>query len=422
MSLFRFHRTIKIRLALQFLTTMATMSVVPYLIIYFSATLGTVTTGFMFLGVITATVAGSLTGGLLADKAGRKQVILWTEGVAVFGFIAVAFVNSPWLVLPFAAFLLFVMIQFSTGAGEPAYQALLIDVSKPENRRSVYTYAYWLRNLGMAVGGIAGAFLFMDHHFYLFLGVAFCLFISFIVTAFFITDTYVPLRSGQRRVNTSKAEASFKTGYRKVLLHRVFMAFICAHLLIVSVEEQLTTVTAVRLVDALKEPRPLLPFLTVQVDGLNIVGLLKAENTILVICLTVLVSAFIRKLNDRWVLMTGLALFFTGYTIISFSEVPIVLLAAMFIASAGEVLHIPVKQALLAGFIPDHARSTYMGIYYLFTYLGVSTAGAFIILSAWVPTWLFTFVFAAMGAVSLITFNRLTQEPVHEAGRAAATM
>ncbi|MFA4135505.1 MULTISPECIES: MFS transporter [unclassified Brevibacillus] len=413
MRFWRFDRNIQIRLMLQFLTTMASMTVTPYLIVFFSKQLGTVVTGFMFLGVMVASVTGSFAGGYVADRIGRKKVIVACEAVIFLSFLGVAFVNSPWLQLPYVTFILFLFHHLCLGASGPAYQALIIDVSQPENRRAIFTASYWLNNLAVAIGGLVGAFLFDEHYFALFLGVAVSIAISLAITILLIKETYVPEKrprqaSGKQGQKDSSFMADVLGAYQEVLKHRIFLLFTIANLLIIAVEEQLTNVIGLRLVKEIPEPEQLFSFLALQVDGMNLLGLLKTENTVLVVCLTVLISYVVKSMRDRTVLLSGLVLYFCGYAWISFSSSPAVLLIAMFFASLGEVMHIPVKQALLANMVPDHARSTYMAVHSLFSIVGVSSAGLFILVSAWLPNVAITGMFVGMGLICLVLFYRIT--------------
>ncbi|WP_070120914.1 MFS transporter [Bacillus marinisedimentorum] len=423
MSFFSFNSTVRIRLVLQFITTMATMSVTPYLVIYFSNNLGAVVTGFMFLGVMAASIVGTIIGGFVSDHIGRKKVIVLAEALVSMGFVGAALANSPFTNLPYVTFLLFLMIHFSTGAAEPAYQALIIDVSNKENRRSIYTFSYWFRNLAIALGGMLGAFLFDDFIFFLFLGVALTTLISLFVTIFFIEETFriVPGKRLKEQEGELANRLSMFKSYKHVLKHKAFRALVFGNLLILSIEEQLTNVIGIRLKNELAEPQSIFPFLPLEVDGVNMIGILKSENTILVVCLTVVVSIMMKKLADRFVLLVGLLLYFAGFTVISFSSIPSTLMIAMFFASLGELMHIPVKQALLANMVPDHARSKYMAIYSLFSIVGVSTAGIFIIISAWIPAVFITVIFGVMGLTSILLFTWLTKEVQPERGRDMGT-
>lgn len=73
-------------------------------------------------------------------------------------------------------------------------------------------------------------------------------------------------------------------------------------------------------------------------------------------------------------------------------------------------MHIPIKQALLANMVPDHARSTYMAVHSLFSLVGVSSAGVFILVSAWVPNLVITGSFVGMGLICLTLFYRIMKD------------
>ncbi|KZE52285.1 arabinose ABC transporter permease [Brevibacillus parabrevis] len=423
MNIFAFDRTIRIRMVLQFVTNLTVMSVMPYLIVFFSSQLGTAVTGMMFIAVMAASILGTFAGGYAADRIGRKKVIVTCEAIILAGFSAVAWVNAPGYQLPYATFGLFVLIQLCSGAAGPVYQALIIDVSRPDNRRAIFTALYWINNLAGAAGGMIGAFLFKGHHFWLFVGVAGSTAISLLITILFIGETYVPQsrsqsQPGKKAAQTKDGEgrnfSRMLTAYGSVVRHKWFMRFALASLLIIAVEEQLTNVIGIRLVKELAEPQALLPFLSFQVDGMNMLGILRSENTMLVVCLTGVVSLMMRKYKDRARLLWGLALFFSGYAVISYSASPGLLLFAMLVATIGELMHIPAKQTMLANMVPDDARSTYMAVYSLLNIAGVSSAGVFILISSWVPPLLLSIGFACMGAVSVGMFAVITKRLAKE--------
>ncbi|QDP41557.1 MFS transporter [Radiobacillus deserti] len=400
-----FDKTIQLRLMLMFITSTSTAAVLPYSIIYFSKQVGNFITGILFLIVMSANVLGLVLGGYVSDKIGRKKIILISELIIFVGYIGVAFTNSIWGVFPYVTFVFFILILFSNGAGTPVYQALIIDRSTPEERKSIYTYSYWIRNIGFAIGSMIGAFLFFDYPFYLFLGVGVTTLFSFFITYLFIKETYVPVQQSNNPIGRESFQ--IVKSYTKIMSHRVFVIFSFASLLFISVEEQLTNYIGVRLAKVISAPIPFVSFLPFEVDGVNLIGILKSENTILVVCFTMLLTGFIRKRKDRHVLLIGLFLFFAGYAIISISQSPIILVLAMFFASMGEIMYIPVSQAMLSNMVPDHARSTYMAFYSITAILGVSSAGIFMMISSWLPPFVLTFLIGIMGAASITLFNYL---------------
>lgn len=409
MSFNKFHPTIRIRLLLLFITSLATMAVIPYLIIYLSHQVGTLVTGILFLFVMLANVIGSLMGGFISDRIGRKKVILSAELIIFLGFIGVAFANSPWYLSPYVTFVFFLFIQFSSGSSLPVYQALIIDITSPEDRRTVYTYSYWIRNTAIAIGSLIGAFLFFDYPFYLFLGVALCTLISVFITFLFIQETYTP----NIEANHEKTNSSVKSiihSYRIIFSQRAFTIFSIASLFIISVEEQLTNYIGVRLTKEINNPVPFFINLSWEIDGANLLGLLKAENTLLVVFLTVIIGRVMQKFQDRSILLIGLLFFFVGYVVISFNTTPYILILAMLLASIGEIMYMPIKQTLLANLVPNESRSTYLAFYEISSIIGISTAGIFMIISSWLPAIVLTLMMGIMGIMSITIFYKLTKD------------
>ncbi len=82
----------------------------------------------------------------------------------------------------------------------------------------------------------------------------------------------------------------------------------------------------------------------------------------------------------------------------------------MFLATFGEMAHIPVKQAMLAKMIPDSLRSSYFAFYGLTGYTASMFAGMIIVLGHYVSPLIVTGLFFSMGLVSVTIFSKLTKE------------
>jgi DHA1 family multidrug resistance protein B-like MFS transporter len=415
MNFFSFHHTIQIRLILQFISSLTLMSVTPFLIVYFSSKVGSVETGFMLMSVIIVSIVGGLLGGMLSDRNGRKKGVLISEAILFGGFSTAACFNSPWIDAPYITFVLFLIIHFFTGVVSPSYQAMIVDISKPEERKSIYALSYWMMNFAAAIGGIIGAFLFKEHRFELFLAIAMTMFISFFVTWFFIKETHVNREPFQPKQERNKSRKGFFRHYSEVFKDKKFVAFSIATLLAISLEEQLTNYIGIRLQATMKAGIELsLGLTSFSFDGLTMLGFLKTENTILVVVLSIFVAKFLSKHSERFILLGGVALYAFGYTVISYSSTPWVLLVFMFLATFGEMAHIPVKQAMLAKMIPDSLRSTYFAFYGLTGYAASMFAGMIIVLGHYVSPIIVTCVFFSMGLVSVTIFSKLTKEKKQE--------
>ncbi|MFY0545801.1 MFS transporter [Brevibacillus sp. H7] len=277
-----FPRTIQIRIALQFLTQATTMMIVPFLAVYFSARVGETLTGIMFVAVILSGVAGGFCGGYFADRLGRKQLMIVAEIIAGVTYLLIAFANSPWFDSPYLTAGLFLINMFGIGLFGPAAQAMIIDVSSPENRKYIYGFMYWASNLAMAIGGMVGGFFFITHRFVFYLAVAAATLLSVFITALFIDESYRPSLRDPDSSATPPASGIFSS-YSIVFHDRRFLLYLLGSLLLLSLEQQLSNYIGVRLgkemtMQSLFSWPPGLP----EVDGLAMLGILRTENTLLV--------------------------------------------------------------------------------------------------------------------------------------------
>jgi MFS family permease len=119
---------------------MVSASPVPFLV---KELAGPKTTFEELIGVLAsvssvAVITGNFSGGLLADRVGRKSVIISGSGALIPSLLAYAFVpNAAWVVA-----LYFVQI-FSLSLFQPALMALVADVSRISSRGMAFGYFYF---------------------------------------------------------------------------------------------------------------------------------------------------------------------------------------------------------------------------------------------------------------------------------------
>ncbi|WP_245183643.1 MFS transporter [Lentibacillus salicampi] len=270
------HRSIKIRLYLQFVTTMATAAIMPFIAIYFSQLVGAEMTGVLVMVVIATGIAGGFLGGHVSDQIGRKKLLVLSEITMGLSFLTIAFFNSPWTVMPYVSFVLFMITMFFSGLYVPVSTAMIFDLVRKQERNFVFTVQYWITNLAMAIGSITGAFLFEGYHFYLFLAVAAVTVVSGLVTLLFIGETFVKPEADGAAVKP----ASILSNYKAVFKDRTFMIFMTASVLVLSLESHLTNYIAVNLQENMAETTW---FGSFSLNGINMTGILQAENTLIVV-------------------------------------------------------------------------------------------------------------------------------------------
>jgi MFS transporter, DHA1 family, multidrug resistance protein B len=379
-----FHINIKIRIFETFLSRFVGGMIFPFMAIYLAANFSAKLTGLLLMLNVVIGAVTNFFGGYYADKIGRKKVMAFAEVLRFAAFSIMAITNSPWLHLPIVTFFMMTVNSICWGLSGPAGQAMLIDVSTPEQRKLMYSITYWATNFSIAAGGIVGGFFFKTHLFALMLSLAIVAFLVAVVVVFFIQESYV-----KPEVPLSETEAKSRFGlfssYKRVLKDRLFVGFILGNLFVFTMEMHLTNYIGIRLSNVM----PNQTFLFWKVDGVEMLGFLRTENTLLVVLTSIAVVRFISKFKDQSVLLIGSLMFVVGYSVLAVSTNIWVLTFFMVIATLGEVSKTPVQQTYMAAIPPEDARSSYMALSGLVFNGSSFITSLFVTLSAFLsPLWM----------------------------------
>lgn len=387
MTFFQFHPNVRLRIALSFLTNILSNMVIPFMSIYFARTLGTTIAGTATTLSIAVALISATIGGHYADRIGRKKMMLIGEGVALLAYVIMTFANSP---IWHSAALTLIMTVISTaswGLSKPAVEAMLIDVSGPDTRKAIYRINYWSNNLAISIAGMVGGFFFSDYLFELLLVASVLSLVALLVTAFFMTETMPAevIKATDDGVQPSSPKRiSIYNRYKEVLRDRRFLIYLISSLLIVSVEMNLNGYIGIRLAQDIHHT-PWFPGMSATIDGLPLVGVLRTENTLAVVLLSLFVGRLLKGNSDTRIMMFGMFLNVAGYTYLVFGSQPIMLMMLMLIATIGELTYVPLKQSLLVQLVPDHARSSYMALSSMSNRLAMMLSGLNMIIGGFLP-------------------------------------
>lgn len=113
-------------------------------------------------GLLTSFIAGTV-----ADRLGRKPVMVFSLAVTGLGYLFMSQAHS---------YLGFAILMFIMGAANPLYQvganAMLADLVVPEKRTNAYAIIRMVNNAGVAIGPAAGGFLASRSYTYTFISAA----------------------------------------------------------------------------------------------------------------------------------------------------------------------------------------------------------------------------------------------------------
>lgn len=401
-----FHRTIQLRIGLSFGTNLISNLAIPFMAIYFSNRLGTTLAGLATILSIVVGVASGFVGGYYADRIGRKKLVLLAEALWCASCIFMALANSPWWSSPGATFVMMLVISFCWGIHGPAADGMMLDATKPEERKYMYGFMYWANNLSMALAGIVGAYLFKDHLFGLFMAQAVVVAASWLITLLFIEDTYEP--AAKEQGEAKQAGGRMWNNYRMVLRDKTFVIYILASMLAMSVEFHMGNYIGVRLE---REVQDATLFnwgsWSYHATGIELLGILRSENTILVVLLSFVVRGIIKRFAEKPLLFGGFLIYIIGYGYIAYSNSPWVLFSAMLVATFGELIYVPIKQGYLGYIVPDHARSSYMALNSLTWRGAFLIGGGGVILGGWLPSWAMASLIFLTGLTGVYLFYRI---------------
>ena len=404
-----FHRNIKIRMAVYLAFGTAQFTTFPFMAVYFDHYFGMGMTGMLLAISMIASLFSGAVGGFYADRVGRKRLMVLSEAIFLISYLAMAAGNSPWLESPLLTFIAFLVNNVCWGMYGPADEAMLLDVTTAENRPMMYAIFYWLTNLTIAVGASIGALFFEAYRFQLFAIMSIVVLGSLLVTIFFIKETHHPAPNSH---DTSQHFIwAMAHNYLAILKDKTFMYYFLAGTLVMSVEFQLTNGIAIHLANTVK--RQVLWVISGHsfiVDGVKMLGFLQTENTVLVVLLAALAARWIKRFPEKWVLFFAITLNVTGYSVMTFTNMPMVLFIVMLLATIGEVAGVPVRQAYLGDITPDHARSSYVAVNGMAFGLSRVLSSGGVALSALVPAWGMGVVSFGVGMLGLFFYFAVIPE------------
>jgi MFS family permease len=160
--------------------------VVPFLTLYLTEKLKM---NIEIIGIIVTIsslliVTGSILGGMLADKVGRKKTYILAQTTSALTLIPCAFIENPSIII-----FLILISTFFNGAVRPALNALVVDLLPPDKRNAGFSLEYLGINIGAAFGPMIAGFLFNNHLKLFFLGDSLTSLIVVCIALIYIEET-----------------------------------------------------------------------------------------------------------------------------------------------------------------------------------------------------------------------------------------
>lgn len=297
--------------------------------------------GLIFGLFAISSFVGSMIGGALTDRWGRKKILLF--GLAMSGLSSVLMGVID--LLPLFLVVTLVVGILSDVAG-PAYQSLVADLL-PENQRAQgFGILRVVANLAVTIGPLIGGLLASKSYLILFITDATTSIITAGILFFALQETYHPKESGQPQESMGE---TFK-GYFHVIRDSAFVGFLMASVLMVLVYMQMNTTLAVYLRDN---------------HGVNEQGFgyILSLNAAMVVLFQFSITRWVNRYRPLLIMTIGTLFYAVGFAMYGFVAIFPLFLVAMAIITIGEMFVSPVSQSIVARIAPEDMRGRYMAVY-----------------------------------------------------------
>lgn len=325
-----------------------------------------ITIGIISAGTIILYMPFNIVGGKLADRFDKKKIII------VFDLISVAFFLSCSMLEPGIPMLvMFTLAGLFATMEWPAFDALFMEASKPDEREQVYSLNYLGMNLGLAFGAMIGGFLFNNYLSLAFLLDGLTTISSTLMIVLFVKTVKITDMEDHEK-NEYEDEEEDHVGTRDVLKERKPMVVMLAVLTLSSFVYQQWSFSL-----------PLyLNHLYTAAVGAPMYGLIMSFNAFIVIAFTPVITAVMSKINELPKVMIGVGLFSLSFLMIMGNPVKYVFFLMIFVFTIGEIVNTIGNNPYMSRRIPASHRgrvSSYMGMAYMIGNLLSHVVGGFAI-------------------------------------------
>ncbi|MBI4762787.1 MAG: MDR family MFS transporter [Chloroflexota bacterium] len=315
----------------------------PFMLIYASGKLHLPLSAVAALISINAGtgLASSLIAGALADRLGRKGVMVFSLAVTGLAYF---------LMMHAETYTQFVGLMIMIGLSNPMYQvgadAMLADMMPSEQRSDAYTINRIANNAAFAVGPAVGGFLAARSYNLAFLGASMG-FLTYSVLLFLLARETL-----DKSVGEPSSNAPQQGGFMRVLRDKQYMAFVAAMSLGLTAPTMLWILMPVYAKTNFGIPE-------------NQYGWIPTTNALMCVFLQYFITLVTRKHPTLAVLTVGMFIYALGTGSVALAGNFWGFWLSMVILTFGELALVPTASKYVADISPADLRGRYMSLYWL---------------------------------------------------------
>jgi MFS family permease len=302
--------------------------------------IGMSTVGLVFAIFSITGMVGSALGGAIADRMGRKTVIIASLLLSSLSALGMGF--APTLAI-FVAVV--VLVGTLSSVGGPAHEAVVADLLPQEKRAEGYGIIRVVFNVAVIIAPPIAGLLITRSYMTLFIVDAVISVISAGVVLFFLPETK-PQALPHVKPETMKQTFA---GYKRVFKDTPFLAFIGVTVMMTLVYLNMNSTLGVFLRD--ERGLPEVKY-----------ALLLSMNAIIVVFLQFWVTRRLQNYKPFLMMAAGSLLYAIGFAMYGFIPSFALFIVAMIIITIGEMVVSPFQQSLVASFAPEDMRGRYMAV------------------------------------------------------------
>ncbi len=346
----------------------------PFFGLYITSkySVGMTEVGVLFSIMAVTSLVGSLVGGALTDKFGRKIIILFGLVVSAASTLLLAFAPN----LNYIYLSGFIVGLFGNMAG-PAHQAMITDVL-PENKRiDGFGILRVVANLAVAIGPAIGGFLAARSYTLLFIIDVILSSITAMIIFTLVPETKPEMIPVENQPFHEETLLETLWGYLKVFKDSIFLVYLGASMLMALAYMQLNTTLPVFLRDVHGLPE----------SGY---GLLLSLNASMVVLFQFWITRRIKKFAPMKLMAWGMVIYALGFAMYGFVSAFWLFIVAMVIITIAEMLVSPTGQAIVAKLSPEDMRGRYMAVFgFAWTLpVAIGPLAAGLIMDNYNPNWI----------------------------------
>ncbi|MFE9200854.1 MDR family MFS transporter [Micromonospora sp. NPDC007230] len=285
---------------------------------------------------------GTLLGGVLADRWGRRATLLAGHLGAAGLMLALAFSRELAVIGVLAA-----LVGVAHSMPGPAFVAAIVDVVPEERRSRAFNLQFWAFNLGMAVASLLAGVLAEASFLALFLVDAAATLAAAAVVALKVPETLARRAAAPRVV----AGRSRRPGLHTALTDRTFLVFVGLTFLLAVLTMQTSTIMP----------------LAMRADGLgpSAYGVVVAVGGALIVVGQLFVPRLIEPFRKSTVLAVSTGLMALGFGWLAVADHLPFYLGAAVVWTVGQMLAAPPNAQINADLAPPELRARYQSVFYL---------------------------------------------------------